>query len=490
VQGAPSKPALTAPSAGDSRRGYMSGGRTLLRVKDTDRLVVGGTVSVAAGTLAIYFATGHDMVAAIFQWIFAAAAVAAFVALPLPRYRRALAWLRSHSLGGWSRLRRQRPVRVQTPVVRDRWRFTTDGMQYPRLARMAMDGFGHRGYQRPSEITPAFVRIKALVACGELEEDLAWQDLRGRFLGLISHEWLMTLISELGVIAEDATWQSRATSRRSWLEADLAGGEEGQAPAASAKLLLPAAGVGPAGTDPRYAEMIVHIDVSRWPGRAVTAGEGARSDSAIPDLQFWRRQASRALAMPDDLEHFLRHDLGLTTMNDPPVQFGFLLEAREAITEIVNPGGIRALPATYVVPEYSGFAIADPDGLNKDDMAAKMILDLSERILHLDGTQEEMSGLTPPARPVTDTWTSRDLPVLRAVVTSLDQPRAFAVTVAEIAAQTSLDPHTVAKALEALEGRYIAKFHKLLTGGIPNSWYVTKVTPAARRAVGQWPASA
>jgi hypothetical protein len=26
-----------------------------------------------------------------------------------------------------------------------------------------------------------------------------------------------------------------------------------------------------------------------------------------------------------------------------------------------------------------------------------------------------------------------------------------------------------------------------MTGGIPDSWYVTEVTPEARRAVGQWP---
>ena len=44
----------------------------------------------------------------------------------------------------------------------------------------------------------------------------------------------------------------------------------------------------------------------------------------------------------------------------------------------------------------------------------------------------------------------------------------------------------VAKALEALDPVYV-DFRKTTTGGDPRFWYVFKVTPEARRAVGQWP---
>ena len=39
---------------------------------------------------------------------------------------------------------------------------------------------------------------------------------------------------------------------------------------------------------------------------------------------------------------------------------------------------------------------------------------------------------------------------------------------------------------EGLKGQYLTEYRKLATGGVPDSWYVTGVTPAARQAVGQW----
>jgi len=60
------------------------------------------------------------------------------------------------------------------------------------------------------------------------------------------------------------------------------------------------------------------------------------------------------------------------------------------------------------------------------------------------------------------------------------------VTVSDIAARTELEPAAVARALEALDPDYV-DFRKTTTGGDPTFWYVLKVTPQARRVVGQWP---
>jgi hypothetical protein len=85
---------------------------------------------------------------------------------------------------------------------------------------------------------------------------------------------------------------------------------------------------------------------------------------------------------------------------------------------------------------------------------------------------------------VYDTWAARDLPVLDATVSLLEH--SYMVTVTDIAARTGLDPSVVAQALEALDPTYV-DFRKTTTGGDPRFWYVFKVTPAARRVVGQWP---
>jgi hypothetical protein len=85
---------------------------------------------------------------------------------------------------------------------------------------------------------------------------------------------------------------------------------------------------------------------------------------------------------------------------------------------------------------------------------------------------------------VKDTWASRDLPVLDATITLLED--SYMVTVSDIAERTGLDQAAVARALEALDPEYV-DFRKTTTGGDPRFWYVHKATPLARREVGQWP---
>jgi len=83
---------------------------------------------------------------------------------------------------------------------------------------------------------------------------------------------------------------------------------------------------------------------------------------------------------------------------------------------------------------------------------------------------------------VKDTWVPRDFPVLDATVSLLeemDMPK-----VADIAQRTGLSTADAALALEDMDGEYV---DLQMTMGDPGSWSVRAVTPAARRAVGQWP---
>jgi predicted transcriptional regulator len=82
------------------------------------------------------------------------------------------------------------------------------------------------------------------------------------------------------------------------------------------------------------------------------------------------------------------------------------------------------------------------------------------------------------------TWGPREMPVLNAVVTLLEQ--SYMVTVSDIAERTGLELAEVARSLDTLDPTYV-DFRKTETGGDPRFWYVLKVTPEARQAVGQWP---
>jgi hypothetical protein len=83
-----------------------------------------------------------------------------------------------------------------------------------------------------------------------------------------------------------------------------------------------------------------------------------------------------------------------------------------------------------------------------------------------------------------DTWMSRDLPVLEAVVTWLDTDFSEIPQVYDIAERTGLSSMDVARAVKAMDGLYL---ELQLLGGGPEGWAIRKVYPAARFAVGQWP---
>jgi hypothetical protein len=76
------------------------------------------------------------------------------------------------------------------------------------------------------------------------------------------------------------------------------------------------------------------------------------------------------------------------------------------------------------------------------------------------------------------------MPVLSALVELLE--RSYMVTVSDIADRTGLGLAEVARSLDAMDPTYV-DFRKTETGGDPTFWYVLKVTPEARQAVGQWP---
>ena len=90
--------------------------------------------------------------------------------------------------------------------------------------------------------------------------------------------------------------------------------------------------------------------------------------------------------------------------------------------------------------------------------------------------------------PVQLTWFDRDLPVLETTVALLNEVgHPGFIEVRSIAARTGRDPQQVLQALLAMEEEYVTL--QWVGGGAPNLHKVTRVTPAARRAVGQWPSA-
>jgi hypothetical protein len=108
---------------------------------------------------------------------------------------------------------------------------------------------------------------------------------------------------------------------------------------------------------------------------------------------YWRARFAQALTLPGELAGWLEHQLSLTTSSRPAAQSGIMLQARQPLTEMIDTSGIRAMSASYVLNQFTGWAVADAQGKTIEELASQMMLDLSERVLHLDGDVEQMSGL-------------------------------------------------------------------------------------------------
>jgi hypothetical protein len=197
----------------------------------------------------------------------------------------------------------------------------------------------------------------------------------------------LRLVYELTDVPDTAAWRQRGTHRRSWLQADLAVEDETVTPAASAILFLPEDGANVEGLQRGCAELIMHINFAPRIPTTISGQFSFRRPS------YWRKRFEQSLALPGMLADWLKHDLDLETSMEPAAQFGIMLQARQIITEMVDCSGIRRLTAPYTVNHFMGWAIADAEGKTSQELATEMMLDLSERVLHLDGSMDEMTGL-------------------------------------------------------------------------------------------------
>jgi hypothetical protein len=262
------------------------------------------------------------------------------------------------------------------PPVTDRWRHTTDGFEVPELMRITHKGMSHPGYAgRTQGAKPPSVRVGMLVACGPLGPKPSTSELRSHFLSFLSWAPVTELITSLSPSAARITWAPWGGQGRMNFEAVLADGGEEDAPVASALLLLPQEGARAYGGDSRFAELVLDIE-PRGP-------EGYPAPPA--NLAAWHARLSQILALPAQLGGFLTDELSLATFDDPPAQVGVWLTTQRSMTELVDVEQLRTLPGAMPSNQFIGWALADPNGGEADDVAVDWLTSMCDNALHLDG---------------------------------------------------------------------------------------------------------
>ena len=271
------------------------------------------------------------------------------------------------------------------PARTDLWRATTDGFEVPSLMRLRDAGAPQPAFAAQHAAHPhTSVRIGALIACEPLGHMLPTSELRQLFVDFLESRAVSNLVSSVSWIEPDSSWQRWAGHGRLNLEAGLVDVtlSEG-APTTWARLLLPEVGMSSFGRDPRYAEIIIHIEPQGPYGGNAKAGS----------LAQWHKHLTQILSLPGDLGQFLTQSLGLNTADDPPALVGVSLKALQSMFELVDITGLKPLVGSSPCPWYEGWAVADPDGQPPNKIAVELLRQMCDYTLFVDEYEPTLESL-------------------------------------------------------------------------------------------------
>jgi len=273
------------------------------------------------------------------------------------------------------------------PAITNRWCSVTENVSSD-LMLLQNNSMTHPAYisRSPQEQAPASLRTGIVIACDQLATSSPTTSaIRAAFLNFLGRPEIMYFIGEMADVA-GKTWRPRDENPRFNFGAVLAGEGEEEPPAAWARLLLPESWSNRFGRDPRCANLVIHVE--------------PRTNSGAPaqptSLAIWHQRFAQALKLPTALAQFLTDTLGLPTSSDPQAEIAIWLKAHTAsLTELVDVDGFTVVPGSPQANWFMGFAVADPQGQQRDSLARTWLEQMCDTSLHLDGYESALAALGP-----------------------------------------------------------------------------------------------
>lgn len=263
-------------------------------------------------------------------------------------------------------------------VAPSRWRYTSNGFDLGTVANLSQRSFSHPSYMLAyDKKVPAF-RVGAFVACDVLDSDELTADyLRSQMRSILDQSAVLGLIANFTSFPANAQWRSQPGRGRFSLEADLMSPLAPDAPAASALLLMPEAGLSGLGRNLDGAELYIHINLLMTMN---ADGTGSPESGSLAD---WYRRFAIALRVPEILAQFLE-SIGLPIRDEPNAKFALQIQGRTAnqlgIEEVVDFGNLEALTPRKYSAQFDGWAVADTAGKPANSLAKRFLSDLCESV--------------------------------------------------------------------------------------------------------------
>jgi hypothetical protein len=271
------------------------------------------------------------------------------------------------------------------PAFTDRWLHSSNGHEAPGLMMITHKGFSHPGYMiPPSQNKPPFVRIGVLVTCDPLAHAPTTSDLRDRFLAFLGRSPVSELANALTYVGDDLSWRSYASNGRINNEAVLvASDDQPEAPVVSAMMNLHETGLPSYGSNPRVAELLLHIEPRDEDGQVAPATA----------LESWYGTIIRVMGIAKAFAEFLSDDIGIATYDQPSTKVGIQLSAHRSLTEIVDACDLRSVAGSQPSNWFLGYLIAEPDGSEPAEAGVELLTRLCDHGLHLHGYEAVLDKL-------------------------------------------------------------------------------------------------
>jgi hypothetical protein len=266
-----------------------------------------------------------------------------------------------------------------------RWREPADDQETAQVRALRDNQSSHPAFARSSSqpIRPLTVRVGVSLPCTPLPATQPnTSDVRSRFLEFLSRPPATDLVMTLTPVNDDRRWEKWAGHGRTNHEALLTLVEHQEEPAAWARILIPEPQMPASWRDPRCADFLMHVL--------------RRRTAQIPphiDLINLHRLLIHALSLPTALAHFLREDLGLTTVDEPAASVMVWIDTPDALSNFVDIGNCQPLPGSPSSPRFESYAVLDAKGLPVADMAIEWIRQMCDNTLHVDNYESLLSAL-------------------------------------------------------------------------------------------------
>jgi hypothetical protein len=273
-----------------------------------------------------------------------------------------------------------KPKRKPAPPFTARWRYTSDGAEAIGAMNATQKTVNHPGYLLSYMEPRQKIVLAILVPCDPLTDAPPTTAIVKAFLELLSDEVIGELTAMLGASGEGLAWHSYGTNGVLNNLAILARStEEEVAPAAAAILNLNDASVHYQHfQDRQRAELILLIEPR------------LESPLTLAQLHSW---LTDALKVSDALGAFLADEVRVSTYADPEVQVGVLLEGRQDLWDLIDPGDVQSSPGTGKSRTFALHLLADRAGSEPGQAVLDAMRGLCDYGLHIHGYESQLDAL-------------------------------------------------------------------------------------------------